>query len=425
MSNMSVGRVRVLPQATRLWTGDNLSRKLLLRVLSNIRIGSFTIRDGSEVFRLGRAGVAGEPQAEVTVHNRRVYRKILTGGTIASGEAIIEGDWSTPDLTAVTRVFSANLQTLESMQNKQHWTVRAALKLAHLANRNTREGSKRNISAHYDLGNDFFRLFLDPTMMYSAALFDDPAATLEGASIAKLDEICRQLELSADDHLVEIGTGWGGMAIHAASNYGCKVTTTTISREQYEYAQEKVRELGLEDRITVLCEDYRNLTGKFDKLVSIEMIEAVGHEFYGSYFSTCSKLLKPHGKMVIQAITMTDQRYDQARHAVDYIKRYIFPGGCLPSISVIAGHLAQDTDLQMVHLRDITEDYAETLAEWHRRFNDRLDTVRDTGFDERFIRMWQFYLSYCEGGFRERIISTVQLSFAKPGYRFPGSLARG
>ena len=425
MSNMSVSRVRVLPQATRLWTGDNLSRKLLLRVLSNIRIGSFTIRDGGEVFRLGRAGVPGEPQAEVTVHNRRVYRKILTGGTIASGEAYIEGDWSTPDLTAVTRLFSANLQTLESMQSKQHWTVRAALKLAHLANRNTREGSKRNISAHYDLGNDFFRLFLDPTMMYSAALFDGPAATLERASVAKLDEICRQLELSADDHLVEIGTGWGGMAIHAASNYGCRVTTTTISREQYEYAQEKVRELGLEDRITVLCEDYRNLTGKYDKLVSIEMIEAVGHEFYGSYFTTCSNLLKPHGKMVLQAITMTDQRYDQARHAVDYIKRYIFPGGCLPSISVIAGHLAEDTDLQMVHLRDITEDYAETLAEWHRRFNDNLETVRDMGFDERFIRMWQFYLSYCEGGFRERIIGTVQLSFAKPGYRFPGSLARG
>ena len=425
MSNMSVSRVRVLPKATRLWTGDNLSRKLLLRVLSNIRIGSFTIRDGGEVFRLGRAGVAGEPQAEVTVHDRRVYRKILTGGTIASGEAFIEGDWSTPDLTAVTRVFSANLQTLESMQNKQHWTVRAALKLAHLANRNTREGSKRNISAHYDLGNDFFRLFLDPTMMYSAALFDQPAATLESASLAKLDEICRQLELGADDHLVEIGTGWGGMAIHAATHYGCRVTTTTISREQYEYAQEKVRELGLEDRITVLCEDYRNLTGKYDKLVSIEMIEAVGHEFYSSYFAACSKLLKPQGKMVIQAITMTDQRYDQARHAVDYIKRYIFPGGCLPSVSIIAGHLAEDTDLQMVHLRDITEDYAETLAEWHRRFNDSLDTVRDMGFDDRFIRMWQFYLSYCEGGFRERIISTVQLSFAKPGYRFPGSLARG
>jgi cyclopropane-fatty-acyl-phospholipid synthase len=422
---MSVSRVRVLPKATRLWTGDNLSRKLLLRVLSNIRIGSFTIRDGGEVFRLGRAGVAGEPQAEVTVHDRRVYRKILTGGTIASGEAFIEGDWSTPDLTAVTRVFSANLQTLESMQNKQHWTVRAALKLAHLANRNTREGSKRNISAHYDLGNDFFRLFLDPTMMYSAALFDQPAATLESASLAKLDEICHQLELGADDHLVEIGTGWGGMAIHAATHYGCRVTTTTISREQYEYAQEKVRELGLEDRITVLCEDYRNLTGKYDKLVSIEMIEAVGHEFYSSYFAACSKLLKPQGKMVIQAITMTDQRYDQARHAVDYIKRYIFPGGCLPSVSVIAGHLAEDTDLQMVHLRDITEDYAETLAEWHRRFNDSLDTVRDMGFDDRFIRMWQFYLSYCEGGFRERIISTVQLSFAKPGYRFPGSLARG
>ena len=247
MSNMSVSRVRVLPQATRLWTGDNLSRKLLLRVLSNIRVGSFTIRDGGEVFRLGNAGVPGEPQAEVTVHDRRVYRKILTGGTIASGEAYIEGDWSTPDLTAVTRVFSANMQTLESMQNRQHWTVRAALKLAHLANRNTREGSKRNISAHYDLGNDFFRLFLDPTMMYSAALFEDPAATLERASEAKLDEICRQLELSPEFPLVEIGTGWGGMAIHLAGELGARVTSVTISQAQHDLARERIRDAGLSD----------------------------------------------------------------------------------------------------------------------------------------------------------------------------------
>jgi cyclopropane-fatty-acyl-phospholipid synthase len=295
------------------------------------------------------------------------------------------------------------------------------LKLAHSLNRNTRKGSRKNIAAHYDLGNDFFHLFLDPTMMYSAAVFDTSEATLEDASQAKLNEICLQLELTPDDHLVEIGTGWGGMAIHAATHYGCRVTTTTISREQYEYARQRVAELGLTDRITVLCEDYRNLTGQFDKLVSVEMIEAVGHQFYGNYFARCSALLKPSGKMVIQAITISDQRYRQARDTVDFIKRFIFPGGCLPSLAVIADHIARDTDMQIVHLRDITQDYARTLACWRERFTEQLEAVRRMGFDDHFIRMWEFYLCYCEGGFRERIIGTVQLSFAKPGYRLPGA----
>jgi cyclopropane-fatty-acyl-phospholipid synthase len=348
-----------------------------------------------------------------------VYRQILTGGTIAAGETYIHGAWSSPDPVAVTRLFSANMATMASMESGQSLMVRLGLKLAHHLNRNTREGSRKNIAAHYDLGNDFFRLFLDPTMMYSSALFREQDVSLEEASIAKLDEICVQLELSEEDHLLEIGTGWGGMAIHAARHYGCRVTTTTISREQYEYASALVEEAGLQDRITVLCEDYRNLTGRYDKLVSIEMIEAVGHQFYSNYFRCCSQLLQPGGRMVIQAITMSDQRYRQARDSVDFIKRYIFPGGCLPSIAVISDHLARDTDMQMVHLRDITPDYALTLAHWRERFMNRLDDVRAMGFDEQFIRMWEFYLAYCEGGFRERIIGTVQLAFAKPGYRFP------
>jgi cyclopropane-fatty-acyl-phospholipid synthase len=296
--------------------------------------------------------------------------------------------------------------------------VRLGLKLSHALKRNTRDGARKNISAHYDLGNDFFRLFLDPTMMYSAALFPTDKTTLEEASIAKLEELCQQLELTSGDHLLEIGTGWGGMAIHAARKYGCRVTTTTISREQYEYACARVREEGLQDRVTVLCEDYRNLRGSFDKLVSIEMIEAVGHDFYSSYFQRCSQLLKPEGKMVIQAITIADQRYAAARDSVDFIQRYIFPGGSLPSVSVIADHLARDTDMQMIHLRDITRDYALTLAHWRERFLQAQSAVRDMGFDQTFMRMWEFYLAYCEGGFRERIIGTVQLAFAKPGYRF-------
>ncbi|MCB2069151.1 MAG: class I SAM-dependent methyltransferase, partial [Ottowia sp.] len=287
-----------------------------------------------------------------------------------------------------------------------------------------RTGSRKNIAAHYDLGNDFFKLFLDPTMMYSSALFPSADASLEEASVAKLDELCRQLELRSEDHLLEIGTGWGGMAIHAARHYGCRVTTTTISREQYQYACEQVQQAGLQDRVTVLCEDYRNLTGRYDKLVSIEMIEAVGHAFYSDYFQRCSALLKPEGKMVIQAITIADQRYDSARKSVDFIQRYIFPGGCLPSLAVISDHLARDTDMQMVHLRDITADYALTLAHWRERFMAAQEAVLRQGFDRSFIRMWEFYLAYCEGGFRERIIGTVQLAFAKPGYRFASSQAQ-
>jgi cyclopropane-fatty-acyl-phospholipid synthase len=418
MNDLSVSRIRLLPQARSL-LGGNIARKLMLGVLEKISTGSLALRDGDEIFHFGKRGVPGEPQAEIVVHNREAYRKVLTGGTIASGEAYIEGDWSSPDPTEVTRLFSANMAALDTLQAKQHWYVRAGLAVAHAMNRNTHEGSRRNISAHYDLGNDFFRLFLDPTMMYSSAIFEDPADSLETAAVAKLDAIFRQLELSPDDHLLEIGTGWGGMAIHAASRYGCRVTTTTISREQYDHARLEVARHGLSDRVTVLCEDYRQLTGEYDKLVSIEMIEAVGHDFYRSYFQCCSKLLKADGKMVIQAITIPDQRYDRARRSVDYIKRYIFPGGCLPSLAVIARHIAEDTDMQLVHLRDITRDYARTLGQWRERFLANLDSVRKLGFDERFIRMWEFYLCYCEGGFRERIIGTAQLAFAKPGYRPP------
>ncbi|MDP6187636.1 MAG: cyclopropane-fatty-acyl-phospholipid synthase family protein, partial [Pseudomonadales bacterium] len=292
-----------------------------------------------------------------------------------------------------------------------------ALKISHWARRNTTDRSRENISAHYDLGNDFFSLFLDPSMMYSSAVYPTPDSDLATAAQHKLRLICEDLELTPEDHLVEIGTGWGGMAIFAAEHYGCRVTTTTISREQFDYTVAAVADKGLQDRITVLFDDYRDLRGRFDKLVSIEMIEAVGHQFYDTYFATVSRLLKPHGKAVIQAITMTEQRYEQARDSVDFIKRYIFPGGCLPSLTVISDALARMTDMQMSHLRDITEDYADTLNAWHEGFLEKLDQVRAKGFDDRFINMWRYYLSYCEGGFRERIIGTYQITMTKPGYR--------
>jgi cyclopropane-fatty-acyl-phospholipid synthase len=421
MNEVSIGTLR-LPQTRSARVGEKIAREAIFRLLSKLQVGSLTLHEGPCSHHFGSVDKPHEPQAEVHIHSPAVYSQMLTGGSIGSGEAYMKGYWSSPDAMDVMRIFSANLVLLNKFDASQSVFVKLALKIAHRFNRNTYKGSQLNIAAHYDLGNEFFQLFLDPTMMYSSALFSDKSASLEVASETKLDELCQQLELKSDDHLLEIGTGWGGMAIHAAKNFGCRVTTTTISQEQYDFASARVREEGLEGQITLLCEDYRNLTGEYDKLVSIEMIEAVGHDFYQNYFRMCSGLLKPNGKMVIQAITMADQRYKEARDSVDFIKRYIFPGGCLPSVAVMAQHIARDTDMQIVHLRDITNDYAETLAHWRQRFLANLEAVRGMGFSEEFVRMWDFYLCYCEGGFRERVISTVQLAFAKPDYRFQGSV---
>ena len=416
MSEYSVKNIAKLP----LFLGETnggLARSFMLKVLAKLQVGSLVLKEPGETLTFGTHDDPNAPHAEVHVHDNDLYRRILTGGSIAAGETFIEGLWSSPDLTAVTRAFSANMAMLEALSDRQHFLASAALKVSHWARRNTAARSRENISAHYDLGNDFFSLFLDPSMMYSSAVFPTPESDLATAATYKLKLICEDLELSANDHLVEIGTGWGGMAIYAAENYGCRVTTTTISREQYDYAREAVARRGLQDRITVLFDDYRDLSGRFDKLVSIEMIEAVGHQFYDTYFSTLSRLLKPHGKAAIQAITMTEQRYEQARDSVDFIKRYIFPGGCLPSLTVISDALSRVTDLQMSNLRDITRDYADTLNVWHEGFLEKLDEVKEMGFDDRFIRMWRYYLSYCEGGFRERIIGTYQITMTKPGYR--------
>ena len=422
MNEVSIGTLR-LPQTRSARVGEKIAREAIFRLLSKLQVGSLTLHEGPCSHHFGSIDKPHEPQAEVHIHSPAVYSQMLTGGSIGSGEAYMKGYWSSPDAMDVMRIFSANLVLLNKFDASQSVFVKLALKIAHRFNRNTYKGSQLNIAAHYDLGNEFFQLFLDPTMMYSSALFSDKSASLEVASETKLDELCQQLELKSGDHLLEIGTGWGGMAIHAAKNFGCRVTTTTISQEQYDFASARVSEEGLEGQITLLCEDYRNLTGEYDKLVSVEMIEAVGHDFYQNYFRMCSGLLKPNGKMVIQAITMADQRYKEARDSVDFIKRYIFPGGCLPSVAVMAQHIARDTDMQIVHLRDITNDYAETLAHWRQRFLANLEAVRGMGFSEEFVRMWDFYLCYCEGGFRERVISTVQLAFAKPDYRFQGSVA--
>jgi cyclopropane-fatty-acyl-phospholipid synthase len=291
------------------------------------------------------------------------------------------------------------------------------LRFYHYLRRNTKAGSQKNIEAHYDLGNDFFELFLDETLTYSSGVFEKENMTLREASAAKYDRICRKLELGPEDHVIEIGTGWGGFAFHAVSHYGCRVTTTTISQKQFDLATQRVRDAGLDDRITVVLKDYRDLEGQFDKLVSIEMIEAVGHQFYDTYFETCSRLLKSEGMALIQAITITDQVYDQHKNSVDFIKRYIFPGSTIPSITALMNSMTRASDFKLFHLEDITSSYVKTLQQWRKRFLERLDQVRALGYSDAFIRAWNFYLTYCEAGFHERYIGDVQMLLVKPGCR--------
>jgi len=317
----------------------------------------------------------------------------------------------------VVRLFVLNMHILQAMGKKQPLWRRTAGKMFHAIRNNSLQGAKRNISAHYDLSNEFFSLFLDPTMAYSSAIFKSESDTLHDASLHKFQHICERLQLTPEDHLLEIGTGWGGLAIHAAKHFGCRVTTTTISHEQYVHACEWVKREGLEDRVTLLEKDYRQLEGRFDKLVSIEMIEAVGSKYMDEYFQVCSRLLKDDGLMLIQAITISDQRYAQSVNSIDFIKRYIFPGGQLPSNAIITEKIATQTDMQLVGMEDITLDYAKTLAAWRERFWENIDKVRALGSDDVFIRMWNYYLYFCEGGFRERVIHTGQFLMAKPEFR--------
>ena len=400
---------RLMPKA---W-----ARSMILKHLGTMQRGQLVIKENGEKTIYGDQSDNVGLVAELTIVNIDTYSSLALNGVIGAGESYMEGHWTSPDLVKVIRFFVVNMQTLDAMDGERTWLSRMGMWLLDRVNRNTIARAQKNISAHYDLGNDFFSLFLDQTMMYSSAVFADETISLYDASNAKLETICQQLKLNANDHLVEIGTGWGGMAIYAAQHYGCRVTTTTISQEQFDFATQRVNDLGLNDQVTVLMQDYRKLTGRYDKLVSIEMIEAVGRQYFSEYFSRCADLLKPDGLMLIQAITIADQRYDQATKAVDFIQRYIFPGGCLPSVNIIGHHVASNTDMMIISLSDIGRDYAITLERWREQFLEKLETVRSQGFDERFIRMWEYYLCYCEGGFRERVISTAQIVMAKPDYR--------
>ena len=393
---------------------DKLGRRLLLATLRGVQKGRLTlVENGRET----TFGADGEIDISITVTDPRFYGVVAYGGAIGAAEAYMYGYWTCNDLTQVVRFFLQNREVLEGMDTVIARFASPLRKMLHWVNRNTRSGSRRNIAAHYDLGNDFFRLWLDPTMMYSSAVFEREDMSLEEASVAKLDRICRKLELTPDDHVLEIGTGWGGFAVHAAREYGCRVTTTTISREQYEYATQRVEDAGLSDRVELLLEDYRDLEGKYDKLVSIEMIEAVGNDYMDTYFDQCARLLKDDGMMLLQAITIADQRYASALKSVDFIQRYIFPGGFLPSMTAILQSVTQSSNMRIYHLEDIGVHYAETLKRWREAFARNMNRIWTMGYGEEFLRMWHYYYCYCEGGFTERAIGTVQVLFVKPGAR--------
>ena len=400
---------------------DDIAKHAVRRRLAGLTHGSLVLCDGSSSERYGRHTKGCPLSAILRVHDARFYSEIAFGGSIGAGEAYMQGYWSVDDLTVLMQILLQNREVLDGMETGLARWVSPLQKALHWTARNTRGGSRRNIQAHYDLGNDFFQLFLDPTLMYSSAIFERPGMTLEEASVAKLERICRKLDFKPGDRVMEIGTGWGGFAIYAARNYGCHVTTTTISRRQHELAKARIAAAGLTDRIDLLLTDYRDLSGQYDKLVSIEMIEAVGHQYYDAYFRKCSELLKPEGAMLLQAITIADQRYETAKNSVDFIQRYIFPGSCIPSVTAISDAVARVSDLRLFNLEDIGPHYAITLRRWREAFNNNLDRVRTLGYPETFIRMWAFYLCYCEAGFIERVIGDVQILLVKPQAR-PASI---
>ncbi len=383
--NTLADRARSLP-GTGTRTGaltrglEGLAERALRARLAQLEHGRITLIDGARRDTFGHATPRCALHATLRVRDRRFYAEAAFGGSVGAGESFMAGDWTVDDLTALVRILLVNRGVLDGLDSGWSRVAEPARRALHALARNTREGSRRNIAAHYDIGNDFFELFLDPTMMYSCAVYERAEMTLEQAQIAKLDRLCRKLDLKPGDHLLEIGTGWGALALHAAQHYGCRVTTTTISREQHARARQRIDAAGLADRITLRLDDYRDLDGRYDKLVSVEMIEAVGHHYFDTFFRRCGELLKPGGTMVLQAITIDDRQYESARDSVDFIKRHIFPGCCIPSVTALAQSAAR----------------ASTLR-------------RARGYPDALLRMWHFYLSYCEGGFAERALGDVHM----------------
>jgi cyclopropane-fatty-acyl-phospholipid synthase len=391
------------------------ARKALVARLRHLRWGQIALSDEWGEATLGGATAdAAAPSVRLRVLDPRAYLDIVAGGSPGAGKSFVLGRWQCDDLVGLVRILVRNRDVLTGLE--RGWARLGALGLRwyHARRDNTPAGSRENIASHYDLSNDFYRLFLDESMMYSCAIFEREGQDLEQAQAGRLERIGQKLELSPADHVLEIGTGWGALSIHAARRFGCRVTTTTISRAQFELATERVRAAGLEGCVTVLLEDYRELTGQYDKLVSVEMIEAVGERWFDEYFTRCSALLRPEGMMLLQAITIRDQHYAQALREVDFIQRYVFPGSCIPCTSAILERVARCTDMSLFHLEDIGPHYVHTLREWRRRLLAKRDQVRSLGFDEQSLRLWEFYFGYCEGGFSERVISAAQMLFTKP-----------
>jgi len=402
----SIEGMRVLKNPNWL---DKSCRSIVHSVFEKITYGQLEVVEGSEHFLFSQSKSEASIKGKIHIHDISIYRDFVRGGSIGVAQAYIDGKWSSPDLTSVIRIFAKAQQQTDELDKKKSWINTIKNSVFHWKNRNSQSGSKRNILAHYDLGNELYTRFLDPEMMYSSAIYPTKDATLAEAQLHKLDTICQKLALTSEDHLLEIGTGWGGLAIYAAQHYGCKVTTTTISDEQFDYANERVNELGLAGQITLLKKDYRDLTGTFDKVVSIEMIEAVGFEFLPSFFKQCNDRLKTGGKLLIQSITIADQRFDSYKNNVDFIQRYIFPGGFLPSINVLSHHVTEHSSMVIESLHDIGLDYAKTLADWRAAFLIKWPELTEFGYDEEFKRLWLYYFAYCEGAFLERATSTIQL----------------
>jgi cyclopropane-fatty-acyl-phospholipid synthase len=398
---------------------QRLFRTRVIALLQSLKDCEITLREGNGSIAAGT--VAGRPEqtlrVTLRVNDPEFYRRAALNGSVGAAEAYMDGQWECDDLVALVRILVRNRDRLDAMERGPARLGGVLMRLWSACRRNTRAGSRRNIAAHYDLGNDFFRLFLDDNLMYSSAIYAQPNESLEAASRRKLDRICQKLQLNAGSRVVEIGTGWGGFALHAARTTGCHVTSATISREQHALACERVAAAGLQDRVQVLLTDYRELTGQYDRLVSIEMIEAIGHQYLDTYFNKVGSLLTNDGMALIQAITIEDHRYEQALQSVDFIKRYIFPGSFIPSVGAMLGAVAGSSDMKLFHLEDIGPSYALTLREWRQRFLAQHDRVRAMGYPERFVRMWEFYLAYCEGGFIERSTGDVQMLLVKPGSR--------
>ncbi len=395
---------------------DGWLRRRLLEQLTTLSQGQLRISDPWGEVHLGMPAIDGL-SVHLQVDDPAFYRAVAAQGSVGAGEAYIEGRWRCDDLVGLVRLLVRNRDLLDGMESGIARLGGIALRAWARLRRNTRAGSRRNIAAHYDLGNDFFGLFLSPDLMYSSAMFAYPGEPLEVASTRKLDRICQRLGLHPGLRVVEIGTGWGGFAVHAASHYGCHVTTTTISREQHALARQRIDAAGVGHLVDLRLDDYRDLDGQYDRLVSIEMIEAIGADYLDTYFARLAGLLKPDGLALLQAITIEDHRYAQARDSVDYIKRFVFPGSFIPSIAAMLEAKRRTGDLQLIAQEDFGLSYALTLRAWRERFMRHLPEVRAQGFDDRFIRLWQFYLAYCEGGFLERSIGVSHLLLARPGHR--------